>query len=127
MNPDNRYRSLLPVNEASVGGSCSPAESLPAGRVDESSAIDAERFAAMCKALGHPTRLQIVRLLMGVETCVCGDIVQKLPLAQSTVSQHLKILKDAGLVRGEIDGPRTCYALDHEALAEFRGLSEMLL
>lgn len=118
---------MLPVNEGSVDGGCSPAESLPVGRVDEGSTIDAERFAAMCKALGHPTRLQIVRLLMGVETCVCGDIVQKLPLAQSTVSQHLKILKDAGIVRGEIDGPRTCYVLDHEALAEFHGLSDMLL
>lgn len=85
-----------------------------------------ERLAALCKALGHPVRVQIVRLLMSVDTCVCGDIVERLPLAQSTVSQHLKILKDAGLVKGEIDGPRTCYALDREALAEFRSLSEAL-
>jgi ArsR family transcriptional regulator len=88
---------------------------------------DEERLAGFCKALGHPTRVRIVRLLLDVETCVCGDIVEKLPLAQSTVSQHLKILKEAGLVKGEIDGPRTCYALDHAALAEFRGLSEVLL
>lgn len=86
-----------------------------------------ERLSVLCKALGHPARVQIVRLLMTVDTCVCGDIVDKLPLAQSTVSQHLKVLKDAGLVKGEIDGPRTCYCLDHDALAEFRGLSETLL
>lgn len=81
----------------------------------------------MCKALGHPARVRIVRLLLSVETCVCGDIVDTLPLAQSTVSQHLKVLKDAGLVIGTIDGPRTCYGLDREALAEFRALSETLL
>ena len=86
----------------------------------------AERLASLCKALGHPARVQIVRLLMSVDTCVCGDIVERLPLAQSTVSQHLKVLKEAGLVKGEIDGPRTCYALDREALAEFRSLSEAL-
>jgi ArsR family transcriptional regulator len=106
---------------------CSPAEALSNGKLTQVSPEDTEHFALLCKALGHPTRVQIVRLLMNVETCVCGDIVQKLPLAQSTVSQHLKILKDAGLVKGEIDGPRTCYALDHEALAEFRGLSDVLM
>lgn len=86
-----------------------------------------ERLARLCKALGHPARVQIVRLLMTVDTCVCGDIVDKLPLAQSTVSQHLKVLKDAGLVKGDIDGPRTCYVLDRDALTEFRGLSDILL
>lgn len=106
---------------------CSPAESLQRAMVSEVSAADSARFALVCKALGHPTRVQIVRLLMSVETCVCGDIVQALPLAQSTVSQHLKILKDAGLVKGEIDGPRTCYCLDRDALAEFKDLSDTLL
>ncbi len=106
---------------------CSPAETLQRAKVSDVPAAESERFALLCKALGHPTRVQIVRLLMTVETCVCGDIVQALPLAQSTVSQHLKILKDAGLVKGEIDGPRTCYCLDHDALAEFKGLSDTLL
>lgn len=115
------------VDETRPEECCSPAETLPAGRVADDSVDDTERLALFCKALGHPTRVQIVRLLMNVETCVCGDIVEKLPLAQSTVSQHLKILKDAGLVKGEIDGPRTCYALDHDALAEFRGLSDVLM
>ena len=105
---------------------CSPVSDLPDGAAF-TDAESQERLARLCKALAHPARLQIVRLLMAVDTCVCGDIVEKLPLAQSTVSQHLKILKEAGLVKGEIDGPRTCYALDRESLAEFRGLSEALL
>lgn len=129
---DTSTRSINVVDEARTGETgagecCSPAEALQAGRLAEVSPQQTERFAAYCKALGHPTRVQIVRLLMDVETCVCGDIVEKLPLAQSTVSQHLKVLKDAGLVKGEIDGPRTCYALDHDALAEFRGLSDVLV
>ena len=105
-------------------------ECQPASRLPEGGAADQEYeewLATLCKALGHPVRVQIVRLLMDVETCVCGDIVEKLPLAQSTVSQHMKVLKDAGLVKGEIDGPRTCYALDRDALAEFRGLSDVLV
>ena len=81
-----------------------------------------EQLAAFCKALAHPTRIQIMQFLATVETCFCGDIVQQLPLAQSTVSQHLKILKDAGLIQGEIDGPRTCYCLDPEHLAALKSL-----
>lgn len=71
------------------------------------------------KALAHPARLAIVRALAGVDGngCSCGEIVRSLPLAQSTVSQHLKILREAGIVRGEISGPRSCYCLDHAALA----------
>ncbi len=67
-------------------------------------------------------RLRILRLLGERETCICGEIVDQLPLAQSTVSQHLKILKQAGLIRGEIDGPRTCYCLDRAALERFKRL-----
>jgi len=59
----------------------------------------------------------IVRLLLQREACVCGEIVDELPLAQSTVSQHLKALKDAGLIRGEIDGPRVCYCVEPSAIA----------
>jgi DNA-binding transcriptional ArsR family regulator len=76
-------------------------------------------FAARMKALAHPARLTIVRALLEVADggCCCGDIVGRLPLAQSTVSQHLKVLRQAGLVRGEVSGPRSCYWLDREALA----------
>lgn len=117
---------VRPLSEG-ADACCSPAEAL---RTEETPGeLDAaqDRFARMCKALAHPARVRIVRMLLTVETCVCGDIVDRLPLAQSTVSQHLKVLKDAGLVMGTIDGPRTCYCLDREALAEFKALSEALL
>jgi ArsR family transcriptional regulator len=65
--------------------------------------------------LGHPARIAILRLLAQRGTCICGEIVEDLPLSQSTVSQHLKALKEVGLIRGEIEGPRTCYCLDADA------------
>jgi ArsR family transcriptional regulator len=79
-------------------------------------------LARFAKALGHPARVQILRLLARKETCVCGEIVEQLPLAQSTVSQHLKLLGDAGLIRGEIDGPRTCYCIDPRGLRRLKAL-----
>jgi ArsR family transcriptional regulator len=69
-------------------------------------------LARLAKALGHPARVAILRLLIRRGECVCGAIVDELPLAQATVSQHLKVLKEAGLVQGEIDGPRVCYCVD---------------
>jgi ArsR family transcriptional regulator len=81
-----------------------------------------EELALLAKAVGHPARVQILRLLVRREACICGDIVDELPLAQSTVSQHLKVLKDAGLVRGEIDGPRVCYCVEPRALRRLRSL-----
>ncbi len=76
-------------------------------------------LATRIKALAHPARLAIVRALqrVGGAGCCCGEIVRDLPLAQSTVSQHLKILREAGLIRGEIEGPRSCYCLDETVLA----------
>jgi ArsR family transcriptional regulator len=85
-----------------------------------------ERLARMCKALGHPARIRILRLLLQKQTCMCGDLVDALPLAQSTVSQHLKVLKEAGLVVGEIDGPRRCYCVSRDALESFRELTGTL-
>ncbi len=78
-----------------------------------------ERLAAWAKALGHPARLRIVEVLLRHGGCMCGDIVDHLDLAQSTVSQHLKMLKEAGLIRGSIDGPRVCYCVDPLALGGF--------
>src|SRR5438552_5715628 len=72
--------------------------------------------ARLAKALGHPARVAIVRKLVESGECICGAIVSDLPLAQATVSQHLKVLKQAGLVRGEIDGPRVCYCIDPAAI-----------
>ncbi len=79
-------------------------------------------LAVLAKALGHPARVRILRFVIAQESCICGDIVEHLPLAQSTVSQHLKMLKQAGLIRGTIDGPRVCYCVEPKALQRFRQL-----
>jgi len=81
-----------------------------------------EALARLAKALAHPIRVQIVRILSRTAGCVCGDLVEQLPVAQSTVSQHLKVLRDAGLVQGTIDGPRVCYCIDPEGLRRLRVL-----
>ena len=81
-----------------------------------------EELAVLAKALGHPTRVQIVRILQRRTACVCGDIVDELPLAQSTVSQHLKVLKEAGLIRGEVEGPRVCYCIEPRSLRRLKVL-----
>jgi predicted transcriptional regulator len=88
--------------------------------------IDAEAFAKICKALAHPVRVKIVAYLKQVNRCICGEIVQMLPLAQSTVSQHLKHLKEAGLIQGEIEGPCTCYCIDIAVLEKFKQMAERL-
>lgn len=69
-------------------------------------------IAILAKALGHPARIAIIEYLLKVDACICGDIVNELPLAQPTVSQHLKELKNAGLIKGEIEGNSICYCLD---------------
>jgi ArsR family transcriptional regulator, arsenate/arsenite/antimonite-responsive transcriptional repressor len=78
---------------------------------------DDETLAAMAKAVAHPARLAILQLLTHRETCATGDVVAELPLAQSTVSEHLRILREAGLIQGEIEGPRTRYCVDATGLA----------
>ena len=79
-------------------------------------------LAELARALSHPARVAIVRYLAARGTCICGQIVDVLPLAQATVSQHLKVLKEAGLVQGEVDGPRTCYCVNPEAVKRFQSL-----
>lgn len=104
---------------------CSPpadaAKSQPDLRPIEGPAAD-EELAVLCKAVGHPARVQILRLLARTDSCICGDIVDELPLAQSTVSQHLKVLKEAGLIRGEIDGPRIGYCIEPRTLRRLKAL-----
>lgn len=73
------------------------------------------RLAATAKALGHPARIAILQYLAAKKSCVCGDIVDELPLSQSTVSQHLKALKEVGLIKGEIEGSAVCYCIDTDA------------
>lgn len=82
----------------------------------------AESLAKLSWALAHPARVRIVRLLLSRTSCMCGEIVEEMPLAQSTVSQHLKILKETGLVQGSIDGPRVCYCINQSALATLKQL-----
>ena len=86
-----------------------------------------QQLAAVAKALGHPARVAIVRLLAQRQTCVCGKLVLELPLSQSTVSQPLRELKVGGLVQGEVDGPRVCYHLDAAGWAVARQLFSDLL
>ncbi|MFN8110340.1 MAG: metalloregulator ArsR/SmtB family transcription factor [Thermoleophilia bacterium] len=93
--------------------------------IDQGEAMDA--IARVAKALGHPMRVRIMRLLLGREACMCGQIVAELPLSQATVSQHLKVLKDAGLIRGDIDGPRVCYCAETDTLERHLGLVSALL
>ena len=74
-------------------------------------------IATLTKALGHPARVAIMEYLMSVNTCICGDIVNELPLAQPTVSQHLKELKNAGIIKGNVEGNSICYCIDEKTIA----------
>lgn len=86
-----------------------------------------KRTAELMKALGHPARIAIIELLAERDTCICGDITENLPLAQSTVSQHLKALKKAEIIKGEIDGVRTCYCLNEKGIKEINELFPSLV
>ncbi|MGC8512880.1 MAG: ArsR/SmtB family transcription factor [Acidimicrobiales bacterium] len=92
----------------------------PDGPTQVGFAVADEQLAGMAKAVGHPTRVKILRLLGARNACVTGDLVAELPLAQSTVSEHLRILREAGLIQGEIEGPRTSYCVNREGLAAFQ-------
>lgn len=83
---------------------------------------DEQELADLAKALGHPARVRILKILVERNACICGDIVEEIPLAQSTVSQHLKQLQEAGLIQGEIDGPRVCYCVDAARLKRLKVL-----
>ncbi|MBL7928436.1 MAG: winged helix-turn-helix transcriptional regulator [Bacteroidia bacterium] len=78
----------------------------------EEFSVKDNRLARIAKAMAHPARVAILRLLAEKKTCICGDIVDELPLSQSTVSQHLKELKESGLIKGDIEGASVCYCLD---------------
>lgn len=86
-----------------------------------------QQLALLAKALGHPARVRIIRLLLAHDACYCGQFVDELPLAQATVSQHLKVLRDAGLIVGEIEGLRICYCASRDRLAELHALLAVLL
>lgn len=89
--------------------------------VPDSRATD-EQLAKLAWAIAHPARLRILRILLARQACICGELVDQMTLAQSTVSQHLKILKESGLVMGEIDGPKVCYCVNPAVLQQLKDL-----
>lgn len=109
------------MSKSSENGCCPSNEQKPDLRPVEGEAAD-EELAALAKAIGHPARVQILRILTHLDSCICGDIVDKINLAQSTVSQHLKVLREAGLIRGDVEGTCTCYCLDPRGLRRLKVL-----
>ena len=104
---------------------CCPADAgLQAVRLTEPEAE--QRLADLCRALGHSARIRILRVLLEKDVCVAGELAGQVDLAPSTVSQHLKILKEAGLIKGEVDGPRRCYCADKSIVAQLRSLVRAL-
>ena len=102
---------------------CPPAEPQPQTILPALEGQEAdEELAKLAKAIGHPARVRILRMLSRKEARVCSQIVDELPLAQSTVSEHLRILKDAALVRSSQDGPRIGYCIDYETLRKLKAL-----
>jgi ArsR family transcriptional regulator len=114
------YRYLTMARTDTIG--CIPgSDDTPDLRPVEGPEADAE-LAALAKALAHPARIRILRFLTRRNASICGEIVDELDLAQSTVSQHLKVMKEAGLVQGEVDGPRVCYYLNSRTLRRLKAL-----
>ncbi len=88
----------------------------------EISGVQQKRFVRMARALGNPIRFEILKFLVTHPGCITGDVVDYLPIAQATVSQHLKVLREAGWIRGTIDGKATCYCLDPENVVWFKSI-----
>ena len=93
----------------------------------EGFSIEQNEIAVMAKAMGHPARVAIVEYLLSVNTCICGDIVNELPLAQPTVSQHLKELKNAGIIKGSIEGTAICYCIDTLAISKLKDYFQKII
>ena len=83
-------------------------------------------LASLAKALAHPARIAIIQYLIKIDTCVCGDLVEVLPLSQSTVSQHLKELKKAGILKGDVEGVSVCYCINEAVWKEAKLIFEKL-
>lgn len=119
-SPFISYR-LSSMNDECLVACCPPAREGDGQGPVEGPEANAE-LATLAKAIAHPVRVEILRILVRKNTCICGAIVDELPLAQSTVSQHLKILKEAGLLRGEVDGPRVSYCIEPLTLRRLKDL-----
>lgn len=113
--PDNRMGSDTRIASETLLENCSQPETMRLPQDDS-----AEAISQLAWALAHPVRIRILRFLLGRKNCVCGEIVDQFSLAQSTISQHLKILKQSGLIQGEVDGPKVCYGVNTKRLAEFQ-------
>ena len=109
------------MNQRTVTDGCPAPDLAPDLRPVEGTEAD-EELALLAKAIGHPARVRVLRTLTRRTACICADIVDQLDLAQSTVSQHLKVLKDAGLIRGEIEAPRVCYCIEPRGLRRLKAL-----
>mgnify|MGYP000355504498 FL=1 len=90
----------------------------------ESFTTQQNELAILAKAIGHPARIAIIEYLLKTDSCICGDIVNELPLAQPTVSQHLKELKNAGLIKGNIEGTAICYCINEPGFNKLKGFFE---
>jgi ArsR family transcriptional regulator, arsenate/arsenite/antimonite-responsive transcriptional repressor len=110
-----RLSTMSDMTDEETIDACCPAPVEGVRPLLASPEADAE-LALITKALAHPMRVRILRILLERQACLCGEIVAELPISQATVSQHLKILKEAGLVQGEINGPRVCYCANPERL-----------
>lgn len=98
-----------------------PVEEAGDAGIREDLAADGE-LAVLAKAIAHPVRVRILRMLAQEKAYICGNIAKNIPLAQSTISQHLKVMKNAGLIRGTVEGPRICYCLNPEGIRRLRVL-----
>ena len=104
---------------------CEPCTATVNRTITVSKVTDKE-LAQLAWGIAHPARVRLLKLLIAKSTCVCGELVEMMPLAQSTVSQHLKILKVTGLIQGEIDGPKVCYCVNPSGLARLKELVDKL-
>lgn len=120
---DERQSGLLGKRDAAKAAG---SRDCIAPTMGEQPSAEDEQLAAFAKALGHPVRVQILRYLSSHDACMYGDLAGQLPLAQSTVSQHLKVLREAGLVQAELQGPKVCYSAEPAALARLKALIDEL-
>lgn len=107
-------------------GPCSESVSTNSVATIDISSEQDDTLAKLAWAVAHPARVRLLKILIARTSCVCGELVEAMPLSQSTVSQHLKILKEAGLVQGEIDGPKVCYCVNEKGLAQLKSLIKKL-
>ena len=111
-----RIVEMLAAGELSAGAIAGQFPATAAAISQHLKVLREARLVRMLKALGNPIRFQIMEMLAERQMCITQEIVDRMPLAQSTVSQHLKVLREAGLIHGEIDGPATCYCINPQAI-----------